>query len=110
MSIQETRSQHKNRAKAYQVLRSRLLALQLEERQASDRAARRAQVRGHDRSEKIRTYNVAQDRMTDHRLPLTMNGVMGFLDGDDGSLETMAGELNRWTDRMKIDDMLEADA
>lgn len=37
-----------------------------------------------------------------------MNGVMGFLDGDDGSLETMANELNKWTDRMKIDDLLEA--
>jgi peptide chain release factor 1 len=110
VSIQETRSQHKNRAKAYQVLRSRLLALKIEEQQATDRAARRAQVRGHDRSEKIRTYNVAQDRVTDHRLPLTMNGVTGFLEGDDGSLEMMAGELNKWTDRMKIDDMLEAEA
>lgn len=47
--------------------------------------------------------------MTDHRLPLTMNGVMGFLEGDDGSLEVMAGELNKWTDRMRIDDMLESD-
>ena len=81
----------------------------MEKQQASDRAARRAQVRGTDRSEKIRTYNAAQDRVTDHRLPLTMNGVMGFLEGDDGSLEVMAGELNKWTDRMKIDDMLESD-
>lgn len=39
-----------------------------------------------------------------------MNGVMGFLDGDDGSLEIMAGELNRWTERTKIDDMLDLDA
>lgn len=108
VSIQETRSQHKNRAKAFQVLRGRLLALKLEEQQATDREARRAQVKGHDRSEKIRTYNIAQDRVTDHRLPLTMNGVMGFLDGDDGSLEIMANELNEWTDRMKIDDLLEA--
>lgn len=79
----------------------------MEKQQATDRAARRAQVKGSDRSEKIRTYNAAQDRVTDHRLPLTMNGVVGFLEGDDGSLEVMSGELNEWTARMKIDDMLE---
>jgi peptide chain release factor 1 len=78
------------------------------EKEATDRAERRAQVRGSDRSEKIRTYNAAQDRVTDHRLPLTMNGVVGFLEGDDGSLEVMADELEKWTDRLKIDDMLEA--
>lgn len=107
VSIQETRSQHKNKAKAFQILRGRLLALEMEKQQATDRAARRAQVKGSDRSEKIRTYNAAQDRVTDHRLPLTMNGVVGFLEGDDGSLEVMSGELNEWTARMKIDDMLE---
>lgn len=107
VSMQDTRSQHKNRAKAFQVLRSRLLALQVAETQASDRAARRAQVRGQDRSEKIRTYNFAQDRVTDHRIPLTLSGVEGFLEGDDGSLEIMAHKLNQWALQQQVDEMLE---
>jgi peptide chain release factor 1 len=105
--MQDTRSQHKNRAKAFQVLRSRLLALHVAETQASDRAARRAQVRGQDRSEKIRTYNFAQDRVTDHRMPLTLSGVEGFLEGDDGSLEIMAHKLNQWALQQQVDEMLE---
>lgn len=105
--MQDTRSQHKNRVKAFQVLRSRLLALQISEQQATSRAERRAQVKGTDRSEKIRTYNFAQDRVTDHRLPLTLNGVQGFLEGDDGSLELMMEELEKWTQRQQIDEMLD---
>lgn len=107
VSMQDTRSQHKNRVKAFQVLRSRLLALQISEQQATSRAERRAQVKGTDRSEKIRTYNFAQDRVTDHRLPLTLNGVQGFLEGDDGSLELMMEELEKWTQRQQIDEMLD---
>jgi peptide chain release factor 1 len=110
VSMQDTRSQHKNRVKAFQILRARLLALQIAEAQANSRAQRRAQVRGTDRSEKIRTYNVAQDRVTDHRLPLTINGVQGFLDGDDDSLGTMLGELAKWTQRQQLDDLLDGTA
>ena len=108
--MQDTRSQHKNRVKAFQILRARLLALKIAEAQADSRAQRQAQVRGTDRSEKIRTYNVAQDRVTDHRLPLTMNGVQGFLDGDDDSLDTMLGELSKWMQRQQIDELLEETA
>jgi peptide chain release factor 1 len=107
VSIQETRSQHKNRAKAYQVLRARLLAVQLAEKEASDRAQRRAQVRGQDRSEKIRTYNFAQDRVTDHRLPLTLSGVQGFLEGDKGTTDIMVNELQQWSLNQQIEDRLE---
>lgn len=106
--MQDTRSQHKNRVKAFQILRSRLLAVQVAERQAAGRAERRAQVRGTDRSEKIRTYNYAQDRVTDHRLPITLNGVLGFLDGDDGKLEMMADEIDRWAIKQQVNDLLDA--
>ena len=107
VSMQDTRSQHKNRAKAFQVLRARLLALQIIEAQATNRAERRAQVRGTDRSEKIRTYNFAQDRITDHRIPLTLSGVEGFLEGDDGSLAIMVKQLAKWAIKQQVDEMLE---
>ena len=107
--MQDTRSQHKNRAKAFQILRSRLLALQLTEQQAADRSARRLQVRTQDRSEKIRTYNYAQDRITDHRLPLTLNGIEGYLDGDDGKLEYMSDQVDQWAVRQQLDELLDAE-
>ena len=105
--MQDTRSQHQNRLKAFQVLRARLLALQIAEAQAANRAQRRAQVRGMDRSEKIRTYNFAQDRVTDHRMSLTLSGVEGFLEGDEGSLEIMANELDKWSIKQQVDEMLQ---
>lgn len=109
VSMQDTRSQHKNRVKAFQVLRSRLLARRIAEQQAASRAERRSQVRSTDRSDKIRTYNFAQDRITDHRLPLTLNGVGGFLEGDDGKLELMADEVDRWSIAQQIDELLNND-
>ncbi len=79
---QDEKSQHKNRAKAMRVLRSRLLDLELAKREAEDRESRRALVKTGDRSEKIRTYNFPQDRMTDHRIGLTRHNLDGALDGD----------------------------
>lgn len=105
--MQDTRSQHKNRQKAFQVLRSRLLARKLSEVQATSRAERRSQVRTLDRSEKIRTYNVPQDRVTDHRIPLTIVGAEGFLDGDDGKLEIMQEEMQRAMMMREVDELLE---
>jgi peptide chain release factor 1 len=82
VTCQDEKSQHKNKAKAMKVLRSRLLDLELAKREASERESRRAMVKSGDRSDKIRTYNFPQDRMTDHRIGLTKHGLPNILDGE----------------------------
>src|SRR5439155_6387990 len=69
------KSQHKNRAQAMKILRSRLLEIEEEKRASAERDARRSQVGSGDRSEKIRTYNFPQDRITDHRIGLTKHNL-----------------------------------
>ena len=82
VTCQDEKSQHKNKAKALRVLRSRLLEAQRESA-ASERAeARRAQIGSGDRSEKIRTYNFPQNRVTDHRIGFSLHNVDGVLSGD----------------------------
>jgi peptide chain release factor 1 len=83
---QDERSQLKNRQKAMTVLRSRLLERELQAQQAQASATRRAQVGSGDRSEKIRTYNFPQDRLTDHRVGLTVHGLEAILDGELDSI------------------------
>ncbi len=86
VQCQDEKSQHKNKAKALKVLRSRLLEAELE-RQANERASdRRAQVGTGDRSEKIRTYNYPQNRVTDHRAGLTLHQLDRMMEGDIGGL------------------------
>ena len=77
----DERSQLKNKAKALRVLRSRLLATKQEQQQAALSAARRSQIGTAERSEKIRTYNFPQNRVTDHRLNLTIQNLPAILDG-----------------------------
>ena len=90
VTSQDQRSQHQNRDKAMQVLRSRLLAAQ-EEAQAEQTAAqRRSQVGTGDRSERIRTYNYPQARVTDHRISLTLHRLDDVLAGD---LDLVIGPL-----------------
>src|SRR5215813_8159531 len=81
VSCQDEKSQIKNRAKAERVLRSRLYELELEKQQAALGAERRSQVGTGDRSEKIRTYNFPQNRVTDHRIGLTLHQLDFVMDG-----------------------------
>lgn len=82
VSMQDERSQTQNRIKAMQVLRSRLLAKQEEERRQRDSDIRISQIGSGDRSEKIRTYNFPQDRITDHRIKFTLHSLPEVLDGN----------------------------
>jgi peptide chain release factor 1 len=90
VTCQDEKSQHKNKAKALKVLRARLLDRAQEEQQAKIAANRKAMVGSGDRSEKIRTYNFPQSRVTDHRVNLTVHQLDRVLDGD---LETIIDAL-----------------
>ena len=90
VSMQNEKSQLQNKEAAMRVLRSRLLALALEEQAAKDSAARGAQIRTVDRSEKIRTYNWPDNRIADHRSGYKANNLMQVLDGDlDAVIQSM---------------------
>ncbi len=79
---QDQKSQHKNKEKAFKVLRSRLYDLELAKRQEEDAAKRNSQVSSGDRSAKIRTYNYPQGRVTDHRIGLTLYDLQNIINGD----------------------------
>ena len=82
VSCQDEKSQTQNKLKAMQILRSRILAKLEEERHAKEAIERKNQVGSGDRSEKIRTYNFPQDRVTDHRIKLTLHNLDRILEGD----------------------------
>jgi peptide chain release factor 1 len=82
VEIQDEKSQHKNKAKAIAVLRSRLYDIQLQKQREADSAARRSMVGAGDRSDKVRTYNFPQDRVTDHRIGKSLHNLPGVMDGD----------------------------
>ncbi|KAG0695088.1 hypothetical protein DFH29DRAFT_814544, partial [Suillus ampliporus] len=83
VSMQDERSSHlSNKRRAFQVLRACLMDVKLSEDITSRRATRRNLVRTADRSEKIRTYKYAQDRVTDHQIGLSLTNLASFLEGD----------------------------
>jgi peptide chain release factor 1 len=86
VSQQDEKSQIKNRAKAMRVLRTRLYEMELEKQQAAIGAERRGQIGTGDRSEKIRTYNFPQNRVTDHRIGLTLHQLTEVMEGKLGAL------------------------
>ena len=93
-TCQDERSQYKNKEKALSVLRSRLLASELEKQQKEITDTRRSQVGSGDRSERVRTYNFPQGRVTDHRIGLTSYSLDQILDG----------EINEFVDALVHDD------
>ena len=86
VTCQDEKSQHKNKAKALKVLRARLLDQLIEERRSEISEERKSQVGSGDRSERVRTYNFPQNRLTDHRLGLTLYHLDGILEGDLGEV------------------------
>jgi peptide chain release factor 1 len=91
VAIQDEKSQHKNRAKAMSVLRARLLELEQRKAHDAEAEARRSMVGSGERSEKIRTYNFPQDRLTDHRIGLDLHNLPDVL---DGGLDRLLDELS----------------
>jgi peptide chain release factor 1 len=103
VSCQDEKSQIKNRAKAERVLRSRLYEMELEKQQAAVGAERREMVGSGDRSEKIRTYNFPQNRVTDHRIGLTLHQLDFVMDGKmDDIFEALTTYYQ--TEKLKRDD------
>ena len=88
VECQDDRSQHKNKAQAMKVLATRIKDVQLREQQAKEAATRKSLVGSGDRSERIRTYNFPQGRMTDHRINLTLYKLEAIMEGDLDELTT----------------------
>jgi peptide chain release factor 1 len=93
VKCQDERSQIKNKAKGLKILRSRLLEIEREKQEHAVRDERRGMVKGGDRSEKIRTYNFPQNRLTDHRIGLTLYELDRVMEGD---LEQLISALTSW--------------
>lgn len=101
VTCQDERSQHKNKAKAMKILRSRLLELEIERAESERSAERKTMVGTGDRSERIRTYNYPQNRVTDHRIDLTLHKLEMIMEGDGLSDIIHALMAHRQAESMK---------
>ncbi|KAF8066832.1 hypothetical protein FPV67DRAFT_1417323 [Lyophyllum atratum] len=107
VSMQDERSQHQNKRRAFTVLRSRLMDQKISREIAERRATRQNLVRTADRSEKIRTYNYAQERVTDHRIGLTLKNLSSVLEGD--GVQDFIDALQKDHAETVLEDMLSAE-
>jgi peptide chain release factor 1 len=103
---QDERSQIKNKARALKVLRSRLLAMEQQRQADAIRDERRGMVGGAERSEKIRTYNFPQNRLTDHRINLTLYKLDRVIEGDLGEI---VGAVVAWHQAARLEASKTAD-
>ncbi len=95
VSCQDEKSQHKNKARALKILKTRLLDLERRKQHEEIAEKRKSQIGTGDRSEKIRTYNFPQDRVTDHRIGLTLHKIKDILDGNlDPIIEPLMTEMS----------------
>nr|AMK98482.1 mitochondrial peptide chain release factor 1 [Monodopsis sp. MarTras21] len=107
VSIQDERSQHKNKDKAIKILRARVYEREQARVMAEQASERKSQVGSGDRSERIRTYNFAQDRVTDHRISLTKHGIDRMMEGE--MLEEFALAMKEAEEAEKLKQLLEGD-
>jgi peptide chain release factor 1 len=105
VSCQDEKSQIKNRAKALKVLKARLYDIERQKREAELSATRKGMIGSGDRSEKIRTYNFPQDRVTDHRIGLTVHNLPGVM---DGNLDVVVDQLVAHFQAEKLREAVEA--
>jgi peptide chain release factor 1 len=100
VACQDERSQLQNKMRAMAILRARLYEIELEKQQREITETRRLQVGSGERAEKIRTYNFSQDRLTDHRINLTLHNLPRILDGDlDAIIDALV--LEDQTEKLK---------
>lgn len=99
VSCQDEKSQHKNKASALKVLRARLFQMMQAERDAELSRQRKEQIKSGDRSDKIRTYNFPQNRVTDHRIGLSLHNLESIL---DGNLDEIVNKLHEWDREQKL--------
>jgi peptide chain release factor 1 len=107
VSCQDEKSQHKNKAKAMKVLRSRLLALEMDKAASERSAERKGQIGSGDRSERIRTYNFPQSRVSDHRINLTLYNLPEVI---GGKLDEVVDALQHAEQESKLAALAEAEA
>ena len=100
VSQQDEKSQHKNRAKAMKILRSRVYDAEREMKDKERSKERKSQIGSGDRSERIRTYNFPQGRVTDHRINLTLHKLEEFLSGD--AFEELSQNLRMQDQEIKL--------
>ena len=107
VSMQDSRSQHENRRLAYTILRARLLDRRIQQQIAERKASRLAQVSGSDRSDKIRTYNYQQDRVTDHRVPVSVSNLEDVVAGGS-ALDNLMELVKEADEEDRLDALLAA--
>lgn len=108
ISMQDSRSQHQNREKAWQILRARLLDLELKRKEQEARDVRGEQIVGLGRGDRVRTYNFPQDRVTDHRLGENVGSIDSFMEGEGEGLRYFVEGLAEMDKSLAIDERLRA--